>query len=147
MGGALDDGPLPFPEPMFWERYQICNFFDKLRFAAVRGFTGQEQEVNFVKHLITKANMVEKLYVICDSSIMEEATYLLSLRRASVYLSIILKSERRNHTMIDEFQRVLRPTLVSSFFSSNWVSSTRGSRDYSPNMSRITMRDKTLNST
>ena len=68
----------------------------KLRFAKIRGFTGKEQEVKFAKHLITRATMMEKITIICNSSIVEEATSLLSLPRASVYLSIILKSEHKD---------------------------------------------------
>ncbi|XP_057452295.1 F-box protein At1g80960-like [Lotus japonicus] len=88
-----DDGALPFPKSMFWERRNCVNH--KLKFVTVRGFTGKELEGKFVEHLIARAVMVKKITIICNFSIVEEARKLLSQRRLSVYLSIILKSRRQ----------------------------------------------------
>lgn len=104
--GDSDDGDLSYSKSMFWKERQILDYLNwELKFATVRRFTGKEQEVNFVEYLITRAYKMEKIYVTCDSSIMEKATSLLSLKRASVNLSIILKSERRNDTMVDAQKR------------------------------------------
>ncbi|TKY66587.1 putative F-box protein [Spatholobus suberectus] len=96
--GSSDDCTLPFPNSIFWERqeilYNCINY--KLKYATIRGFTGKEQEVKFAKHLITNANMIKRMSIICDSSIVDEATSLQSLPRASVYLSITLKSKINN---------------------------------------------------
>ena len=63
----------------------------KLKYAIIRWFTGKEQEVKFTKHLITNANMIERMSILCVCSIVDEAKSLLSLPRALVYLSIILE--------------------------------------------------------
>ncbi|KAJ1378493.1 Leucine-rich repeat domain superfamily [Sesbania bispinosa] len=87
-----DKCALTFPKSMFWERREMYNCINhKLKFVTVKGFTGKEQEVKFVKHLITRATMMKKITVFCNSSVMDEAANLLSLPRASVYLSIIFK--------------------------------------------------------
>ncbi|CAJ1978615.1 unnamed protein product [Sphenostylis stenocarpa] len=88
-----DEGTLPFPNSMFWERegisYNCINH--KLKYATIRGFRGREQEVKFAKHLITNGNMMEKMTIICDSvTIVDEAKSLLSLPRASSSLSITM---------------------------------------------------------
>ncbi|RDY00230.1 F-box protein, partial [Mucuna pruriens] len=93
--GRRDDCTLPFPNSIFWERPEILYncINQKLKYAIIRGFTGKEQEVKFAKHLITNANVMERMSIICDSSIVDEASNLLSLPRASVYLCITLKSK------------------------------------------------------
>lgn len=63
----------------------------KLKFVTVKGFKGKEQEVQFLKHLITRAHVMEKINIICDPRKVDEALDLLSLPRASVNLSIIVK--------------------------------------------------------
>ena len=47
--------------------------------------------MKFTKHLITNANMIERMSILCVCSIVDEAKSLLSLPRALVYLSIILE--------------------------------------------------------
>ncbi|KAJ1430779.1 Leucine-rich repeat domain superfamily [Sesbania bispinosa] len=90
--GDYDECALTFPKSMFWERREMYNCINhQLKFVTLKGFTGKEQEVKFVKHLITRATMMKKITVFCNSSVMDEATNLLSLPRASVYLSIIFK--------------------------------------------------------
>jgi hypothetical protein len=59
------------------------------------GFTGKDQEVQFLKHLITRAHVIEKIIVICDIRTVDKANDLLSLPRASANLSIIVKSTYR----------------------------------------------------
>ena len=93
-----DHGDLPYAKSMFWETREMFYFelYNKLKFVTLKGFTGKEQEVKLAKLLITRANMMEKMYVICDSTIVDEAKDLLSLPRGSSCLSIILKSENKN---------------------------------------------------
>ncbi|CAL5213148.1 unnamed protein product [Lathyrus oleraceus] len=91
---AFEDCELPYPKSIFWERQQIYNCINhKLKFVTVRGFTGKVQEVKFLKHLITRGCVMEKINVICDSRFVDEANDLLSLPRASHHLSIIVKSK------------------------------------------------------
>ncbi|XP_057452373.1 putative F-box protein At1g67390 [Lotus japonicus] len=105
--GNYDDGALPFPKSIFWEKRPIMynNHDHKLKYVTVRGFTGKELEVNFLEHLITRGTMMEKITIIYNSLVVGKATYLQSLRRASIYLSIILKSQSKN-ALIDVAQVV-----------------------------------------
>lgn len=93
-----DEGALPFPKSMFWEKRDMSNCINnKLNFLTVRGFMGKEQEVKFLEHVIKRATMIKEICVICDSfSAMEEAKDLLLLKRASVYLSIVFKPKNNN---------------------------------------------------
>lgn len=88
-----DDCALPYVKSMFWETREMYyfDFFEKLKFVTLKGFTGKEQEVIFAKLLIARAYMMEKMHVICDSTIVDEAKDLLSLPRSSSRLSIILE--------------------------------------------------------
>jgi len=61
----------------------------------LKGFTGKEQEVMFLKHLITRAYVMENIIVICESKFVDDAKDLLSLPRASAHLSITMKSENQ----------------------------------------------------
>jgi len=63
------------------------------------GFTGKDQEVQFLKHVITRAHVIEKINVICDSRTVDKANDLLSLPRASTNLSIIVKSTNRIYSI------------------------------------------------
>lgn len=86
---AFEHCELPFPKSIFWERQEMYNCINhKLKFVTVRGVTGKEQEVNFLKHLITRAYIMKKINVICNSRFADEANNILSLPRASPYLSI-----------------------------------------------------------
>ena len=67
----------------------------------LKGFTGKKQEVMFLKHLITRACVMEKINVICNLRFVDEAKGLLSLPRASTHLSIIVKSENQIQVMED----------------------------------------------
>ncbi|KAI5391797.1 F-box protein At1g80960 [Lathyrus oleraceus] len=88
-----DDCALPYVKSMFWETREMYYFelFENLKFVTLKGFTGKEQEVIFAKLLIARAYMMEKMHVICDSTIVDEAKDLLSLPRSSSRLSIILE--------------------------------------------------------
>lgn len=88
---------LPFPKSTFWETQEVCFcVHNKLKFVTMRGFTGKEQDVKFVKHLIAQAFVMKKMYVICDSTIVDEAKDLLSLPRGSNNLAILLESKNKN---------------------------------------------------
>lgn len=73
----------------------------QVKICTLNGFTGKEQEVMFLKHLITRAYMMEKINVICDSGFVDEAKCLLLLPRASTHLSIIVKFENKIQFMDD----------------------------------------------
>jgi len=95
------DCTLPFSNSIFWERQGVYyNYIKyKLKYATIQGFTGKEQEVKFVKHLITNSNMVQNITIICDSMIVDEAKRLLSISRASSYPSIVLKSKSKTQSV------------------------------------------------
>lgn len=102
LSAIFEDFALPFPKSMFWESWEIYNCINhKLKFVTLKGFTGKEQEVMFLKHLITRAYMMEKINVICDSGFVDEAKCLLLLPRASTHLSIIVKFENKIQFMDD----------------------------------------------
>nr|XP_027186720.1 F-box/LRR-repeat protein 13-like [Cicer arietinum] len=91
---TFDDCALPFPNSMFWENREVPDFVCmKLKFVTVKRFTGKALEISFLKHLITRAYMMKKLQVICDSTVVNKGKYLWSLRRASTNLSILFKSK------------------------------------------------------
>ncbi|KAK7247127.1 hypothetical protein RIF29_42004 [Crotalaria pallida] len=87
---------------MFWEtsREMYNCIIHQLKFAAIRGFSGKDQEVKFEKHLITTACRIRKISIISNSSRVvevEEVAGLLSLPRASIYLSQVSKQEFTSH--------------------------------------------------
>ena len=85
-----DNCALPF------ETSELCDTIDqKLKFVCIRGFRGQEQEVQFVKYLITRATMIKRITIICNDST-EVAENLLSVPRASGDLCINLKLNAHN---------------------------------------------------
>lgn len=100
LSATSQDCALPFPKTMFWQRKQMYNFINhKLKFMTMVGFKGKDQEVQFLKHLITGAHVIEKINVICDSRMVGKANDLLSLPRASANLSIIVKYTIRIYSL------------------------------------------------
>ncbi|KAL1325159.1 hypothetical protein AAHE18_13G141600 [Arachis hypogaea] len=92
---SYDNVCLPFPTSMFSERNNLYNcIYHTLKFATIKGFTGKEQEVKFIEHIIKKATIIKKITIISDSAtIVKEAKALFRLPRNSIYLSIVFKSE------------------------------------------------------
>ncbi|RDY11759.1 F-box protein, partial [Mucuna pruriens] len=87
---------LSHPISMFWERRELCYCISqKLKFVHIKGFRGEEQEVEFAKYLITRATMMKRITIIC-SNLKEAAENLLSLPMASGKLSINLKLNANN---------------------------------------------------
>ncbi|KAK7247126.1 hypothetical protein RIF29_42003 [Crotalaria pallida] len=73
---------------VLWGRSRYNCIKDQLKFATIRGFTGKNKEVAFVKHFISNASIIERISIICDDlKVAEEVAVLLSLPRASLYLS------------------------------------------------------------
>ncbi|KAL4381445.1 hypothetical protein AHAS_Ahas04G0134200 [Arachis hypogaea] len=59
---SYDNVCLPFSTSMFWERNNLYNCINHtLKFATIKGFTGKEQEVNFIEHVIKNATMIKRL--------------------------------------------------------------------------------------
>ncbi|KAK7324462.1 hypothetical protein VNO77_28022 [Canavalia gladiata] len=87
---------------MFWERQQEWCYciHHKLKFVYLRGFRAKVQEMDFVKYLIARATVLERITIICSDS-MEAAENLLSLPRTSTNLSIDLRLNTKNS--MDEF--------------------------------------------
>jgi len=102
LSAIFEECALPFPKSMFWERQEIYNCINhKLKFVTLKGFTGKEQEVLFLKHLITRAYVMKTINVICDSGFVDEAKALLSLPKASDHLSITVNSKNQIQFMED----------------------------------------------
>lgn len=81
---------------MFWSRRELCDSIShNLRFTSIKGYTGNFQEAEFVKHLITRATVMERIIIHFDDSSTKEdaiaAFDLLSLPKASINVSIVLK--------------------------------------------------------
>jgi len=97
---------LPLPKSTFWETQEVCFcVHDELKFVTMRGFIGKEQEVKFVQHLIAQAFVMKKMYVICGSTIVDDAKDLLSLPRGSSNLAILLESKNKN-SHIEDFKKL-----------------------------------------
>ncbi|XLR21733.1 hypothetical protein S83_049633 [Arachis hypogaea] len=92
---SYDNICLSFPTSLFWERNNLYNCMNHtLKFATIKGFTGKEQEVKFIEHVIKNATIIRKITIISDSAtIAKEAEALLILPKNSIYLSIVFKSE------------------------------------------------------
>ncbi|KAJ7948839.1 F-box protein [Quillaja saponaria] len=95
---SSEEGLLPNHISKFWEaRDQQGDYITpKLRSVYMKGFKGKEQELEFVKYLITKATKLEMLKIIFGNygrtrEGVIATMNLLSLPRASVALAIVLK--------------------------------------------------------
>ncbi|TYG38061.1 hypothetical protein ES288_D13G191400v1 [Gossypium darwinii] len=87
---------LPYPESMLWDKRELCDCITRtLTEVTVKGFKGKEREMEFVRHLITKATVMERINIWCSDRCSRqgaEAAYgLLSLPRSSIHVSIVLK--------------------------------------------------------
>ncbi|KAJ7981939.1 F-box protein [Quillaja saponaria] len=92
-----EDCCLPYPKSKFWERRELCDCVThKLKSVCIRGFEWKKQELEFVKYLITGATLMERLTIICasgcSSEIVTATRDLLSLPRASIAVSIEVKT-------------------------------------------------------
>ncbi|KAK7243075.1 hypothetical protein RIF29_37859 [Crotalaria pallida] len=89
-----NDHVLPYPIiSKFWERENLCYCVNKkLKFVCIRGFKGSEQEVGFVKYLISRATMMKRITIISNGLLEDADQKLFSLvPRASGNLSINFK--------------------------------------------------------
>ncbi|KAA3486645.1 F-box and Leucine Rich Repeat domain containing protein [Gossypium australe] len=87
---------LPYPESMLWDKRELCDCITRtLTEVTIKGFKGKEREMEFVRHLITKATVMERINIWCSDRCSRqgaEAAYgLLSLPRSSIHASIVLK--------------------------------------------------------
>ncbi|MBA0699612.1 hypothetical protein Goari_001227, partial [Gossypium aridum] len=87
---------LPYPESMLWDKRELCDCITRtLTEVTVKGFKGKEREMEFVRHLITNATVMERINIWCSDRCSRqgaEAAYgLLSLPRSSIHVSIVLK--------------------------------------------------------
>ncbi|KAJ1427439.1 Leucine-rich repeat domain superfamily [Sesbania bispinosa] len=90
-----DDCP-PYPELLFWQRREPCECINhQLKTLYIREFTGKELEVEFVKHIITNAGTMKRIFIwFADDCLWVEVVAtlcLLSYPKASANLSITLK--------------------------------------------------------
>ncbi|TYG87015.1 hypothetical protein ES288_A13G179100v1 [Gossypium darwinii] len=87
---------LPYLESMLWDKRELCDCITRtLTEVTIKGFKGKEREMEFVRHLITKATVMERINIWCSNRCSRqgaEAAYgLLSLPRSSIHVSIVLK--------------------------------------------------------
>ncbi|XVF04453.1 hypothetical protein REPUB_Repub05bG0084400 [Reevesia pubescens] len=81
---------------MLWDKRDLCDCITHtLSIVTIKGFEGKERELEFVRHLITKATVMKRINICCKDSCSRdgaEATLrLLSLPRSSINVSIVLK--------------------------------------------------------
>ncbi|KAJ1410203.1 Leucine-rich repeat domain superfamily [Sesbania bispinosa] len=101
--GAYDqneDDCLPFPKILFWQRRELCESINhQLKTLYLKGFTGKEFEVEFVKYIITNAGAMEWITIwFVDVCLWDEViatVCLLSYPKASTNLFIILKPGKK----------------------------------------------------
>ncbi|KAG4960666.1 F-box protein [Glycine soja] len=103
---------LSYPIPMFWERRELCNCISqKLKFVCIRGFRGEEQEVEFSKYMITRATMMKRITIISSNSlrnIMKAADNLFSLPWASGNLSMNFKASNPTDKFAEHQNKLLK---------------------------------------
>ncbi|KAJ7948840.1 F-box domain-containing protein/FBD domain-containing protein [Quillaja saponaria] len=93
---TTEDCCLPYPNILFWEKreYYDC-VTHKLEFVCIIGFSGQVQEMEFAKHLITRGTKIKKLTIFFDDKCSFEGENtglsLLSVPRASLDICIEFK--------------------------------------------------------
>ncbi|KAF7838600.1 F-box protein [Senna tora] len=99
----------------FWGYIDGCDCVrHKLKWVELRGFDGQREEVNFMKHLITYGKNLENIRIICSNTpiVLSEMENLLYLSSASSKLSIafIIKS----HNVVQELhnRQIARALLI-----------------------------------
>ncbi|XP_027342967.1 F-box protein At1g80960-like [Abrus precatorius] len=90
-----NDDVLSCPKRLYWRQRDPYECVDhQLKTLCIRGFSGKELEVEFLKYIITTAETLQKITVwFVDNSSWAEATEtlcLLSFQRASKNLSIVL---------------------------------------------------------
>ncbi|KAJ1406668.1 Leucine-rich repeat domain superfamily [Sesbania bispinosa] len=95
-----EDECLPFPKMLFWQRRELCECINhQLKTLYIKGFTGKEFEVEFVKYIITNAGAMERITIwFADVCLWDEViatVCLLSYPNASTKLSIILKPGKK----------------------------------------------------
>ncbi|KAJ1388089.1 F-box-like domain superfamily [Sesbania bispinosa] len=99
VGDQNGDDCLPFPKLLFWQRRELCECINH-KTLYLKGFTGKEFEVEFVKYIITNAGAMERITIwFADVCLWDEViatVCLLSYPKASTNLSIILKPGKKN---------------------------------------------------
>lgn len=86
---------LPYPESLSWTTRDLCTCIEhQLKTLSIKGFEGEELEVEFLRHLITTVSVLEKIRIWfvddCSWSRVMQTRSLLVFPKASPNLSIIL---------------------------------------------------------
>ena len=94
-GHSTQNCSLPYPESMLWDKRELCDCITHtLSQVSIKGFEGKERELEFVRHLITKATVMKRINICCNDSCTREGAEaslrLLSLPRSSINVSIVL---------------------------------------------------------
>ncbi|KAI9083159.1 hypothetical protein K1719_034892 [Acacia pycnantha] len=101
-------GPKPKPDadlqfPILWETNDVCHcVHETLKFVSIVGFTGNQREADFVKHLVAKASKMEEIAIVCNKA-KKEVSFLVPLQdqKASSNLSIMVKISKNNSPFIE----------------------------------------------
>ncbi|KAG4399078.1 hypothetical protein AAZX31_08G166500 [Glycine max] len=90
-----EEGYFPYPKIFFWMNMDPCDCINhKLKTLSIKGFAGEELEVEFLKYIITTAKVMKKITIwFVDNCSWAQATKtrcLMSFKSISPNLSIIL---------------------------------------------------------
>ncbi|XP_021288688.1 uncharacterized protein LOC110419884 [Herrania umbratica] len=98
--GTSDHGTqnclLPYSESMLWDKRELCDCIThSLNIVSINGFNGKKGQLEFVRHLITKATVMKRINICffdsCSREGAEATLELLLLPRSSINVSIVLK--------------------------------------------------------
>ncbi|XP_054817099.1 F-box protein At1g80960-like [Prosopis cineraria] len=94
----------------YWDLRVACNCIrDHLKFVYLRGYKGNKQEFEFLKHIITKGRKLVRITILCRQPIDQQRLF--SLKSASPDLSIILKV--RIHSEMQELWETQHRALIT----------------------------------
>ncbi|KAI9083181.1 hypothetical protein K1719_034914 [Acacia pycnantha] len=94
--------------PIIWKTNDVCHCVQEtLKFVSIVGFTGNQREADFVKHLVAEASKMEKITIVCRRS-KKEVSFLVPLQdqKASSNLSIMVKINAKNETPFIELNKI-----------------------------------------
>ncbi|KAF8410979.1 hypothetical protein HHK36_003517 [Tetracentron sinense] len=105
---------LPHFETTYWDKGELFDSLSHhLRRVWIRGFRGHLHEMEFVKHLITKAPMIKRIMIQCHDKCSRDRAIatmdLLSIPRASIDVSIVLKPGPRSGSEGFKWKEATRP--------------------------------------
>ncbi|KAI9083579.1 hypothetical protein K1719_034521 [Acacia pycnantha] len=97
----------------FWQnqRYAYDCVEKQLKFVSLRGFKGNDQEFQFLRHIIRNGKKLEKVTIICCQGMEFEIERVLTVTNASPELRIVFKFQ--THDADQELQELQERNLIS----------------------------------